>query len=235
MARKRLLHRLAYTYLTLIGFFGRLFLAGFMLWFAVLIGNFLLGGDEAGPGGGPAELSRILETSRSRADGPASLRPLRQVPRRLHAHGCAGRKASAPPGPGFEGKEHIDGAIARGKGTLILTAHLGNWEMGGDFPLSLMGYSLTVITAPTWRRGLPNYRVRLRHEQKIKVVTWTTRWLPRWRFSKRSRPTSWWPSWETGLVRQGDPGQFFRGKSFLPIGPALLSYLSEPPSFPLLC
>jgi lauroyl/myristoyl acyltransferase len=40
MPRKRLLHRLAYTYLTLIGFFGSLLPRWLMLWFAVLIGNF---------------------------------------------------------------------------------------------------------------------------------------------------------------------------------------------------
>jgi len=40
MSGKRILHRLAYTYLTLIGFFGRLLPRWLMLWLAVLIGNF---------------------------------------------------------------------------------------------------------------------------------------------------------------------------------------------------
>ena len=42
--------------------------------------------------------------------------------------------------------------------------------MGGIF-FGLMGYSLTVITALDVEARLHDYRVRLRQEQKIKVVT----------------------------------------------------------------
>ena len=44
----------------------------------------------------------------------------------------------------FEGKEHIDNALKKGKGVIILTAHFGNWELFGA-SLSLSGYSLNVI------------------------------------------------------------------------------------------
>jgi KDO2-lipid IV(A) lauroyltransferase len=70
----------------------------------------------------------------------------------------------------FQGKEQIDRALSRGKGAMILTAHLGNWEMGGVF-LSLLGYSLNVITVPDVAARLHDYRVRLRQEQRIKVIT----------------------------------------------------------------
>ena len=31
---------------------------------------------------------------------------------------------------GFDGLEHYRAAVAKGRGTLLLTAHLGNWELG---------------------------------------------------------------------------------------------------------
>jgi KDO2-lipid IV(A) lauroyltransferase len=43
-----------------------------------------------------------------------------------------------------EGREHLDKALARGKGIVILAAHLGNWELAGCM-LGLLGYSIYSI------------------------------------------------------------------------------------------
>ena len=45
----------------------------------------------------------------------------------------------------LEGKEHIDGALAQGKGAIILTAHFGNWELLGASILA-NGYTIRGIT-----------------------------------------------------------------------------------------
>lgn len=42
------------------------------------------------------------------------------------------------------GKEHLEQAVAAGKGTIMITGHLGNWERISSW-LSLSGYPLTVI------------------------------------------------------------------------------------------
>lgn len=42
------------------------------------------------------------------------------------------------------GLEHMDNALARGKGALLITGHFGNWERASSY-LSLSGYPLTVI------------------------------------------------------------------------------------------
>lgn len=44
----------------------------------------------------------------------------------------------------YEGREHLDAALARGKGVLYLTAHFGNWEMMGA-RLAQDGYPLNVV------------------------------------------------------------------------------------------
>ncbi len=43
-----------------------------------------------------------------------------------------------------EGREHLDRAIEKGRGVIILTAHFGNWELLGAW-LGLMGYRLDVV------------------------------------------------------------------------------------------
>jgi KDO2-lipid IV(A) lauroyltransferase len=44
----------------------------------------------------------------------------------------------------FEGREHLEAAVARGKGVLLLTAHLGPWELGGVF-MRQLGLRLSVV------------------------------------------------------------------------------------------
>jgi len=48
---------------------------------------------------------------------------------------------------GWEGWEHFAAAHARGKGVLLVTPHLGNWEFGGAFLVG-KGYRLLVLTQP---------------------------------------------------------------------------------------
>ncbi len=45
----------------------------------------------------------------------------------------------------FEGREHIDRALAQGEGAIILTAHFGNWELLGASILA-NGYTIRGIT-----------------------------------------------------------------------------------------
>jgi len=128
---------------------------------------------------------------------------------------------------GFEGKEYIDRAISQGKGGLILTAHLGNWEMGGIF-LTLMGYSLTVITALDVEARLHDYRVRLRHGQKIKVVTLNDTLASSLAVLKALQANELVALLaDRDLFGKGIRVQFFGQAMFFPIGPALLAHLSE--------
>ena len=67
------------------------------------------------------------------------------------------------------GREHMDRAVARGKGVVALTAHLGNWELGG-VTLALMGYPVHAIALAHQDPRVDRIFVKRRAERGIKVI-----------------------------------------------------------------
>lgn len=233
MPRKRLLFSLGYFYLNLIGFFGHLLPRRVMLSLAVLVGSFywlIMKNDREMV---HRNLSQIVKdpSQVQRTVRRAFIRYAKYLVdytrmdllREKHLRRIV---------RGFEGKEYIDRAISQGKGGLILTGHLGNWEMGGIF-LTLMGYSLTVITAPDVEARLHEYRVHLRQEQKIKVITLDDTLASSLAVLKSLQANELVALLaDRDLFGKGIPVNFFGQRVFFPIGPALLSYLSDAPLIP---
>ena len=71
----------------------------------------------------------------------------------------------------WNGWEHFTAAHARGKGVLLVTPHLGNWEFGGEF-LVQHGHKLLVLTQPEPDPRLTELRQisRARHGVETLVV-----------------------------------------------------------------
>jgi lauroyl/myristoyl acyltransferase len=67
------------------------------------------------------------------------------------------------------GFEHITEARRLGKGGILITGHLGNWELGGIL-LALEGVPLTVITLEEPASGLTEWREAGRKRLGIKTV-----------------------------------------------------------------
>ena len=67
----------------------------------------------------------------------------------------------------WNGWEHFTAAHARGKGVLLVTPHLGNWEFGGAF-LVEHGYKLLVLTQPEPDEKL----TELRQISRARVAAW---------------------------------------------------------------
>jgi len=70
----------------------------------------------------------------------------------------------------WQGFEHIEAARERGKGGILITAHVGNWEMGGIL-LALEGVPLTVVTLEEPSTGLTQWREAYRRRFGIKTVS----------------------------------------------------------------
>ncbi len=69
----------------------------------------------------------------------------------------------------FRGREHLDAALARGRGVILLTAHLGNWEMVGA-RIAADGYPLNVIARAQRDDRLTDYVRKTREVAGMRVL-----------------------------------------------------------------
>jgi KDO2-lipid IV(A) lauroyltransferase len=67
------------------------------------------------------------------------------------------------------GYEYLTAALAKGKGVIILTAHIGNWEMGAAV-LNKLGHTLTAIALPHKDSRVNGIFNRQRMNHGVKVV-----------------------------------------------------------------
>lgn len=69
----------------------------------------------------------------------------------------------------LENIRYIDEALSKGKGVIITTAHLGNWELGGVV-ISLLGYPFWVVALPHKHKRVDNFFNFQRESKGIKVI-----------------------------------------------------------------
>ncbi len=72
----------------------------------------------------------------------------------------------------LEGSEHLDAALAQGHGAIVISGHLGNWEIGGT-ALCRRGYPMTVVSQPQRHSLFQDYlaELRLRHGMALIPLT----------------------------------------------------------------
>ena len=69
----------------------------------------------------------------------------------------------------IEGLENIDNALKKGKGIIILAAHIDNWELGGVF-MSLLGYPMLAVALPHRNKMVNALFNRQRERIGVEVV-----------------------------------------------------------------
>ncbi len=72
-------------------------------------------------------------------------------------------------GVSFENRGAFEDALALGKGLVVVTAHLGNWELGGAV-LSRLGYPMVAIALPHKERPVNDLFNRQREAMGVTVV-----------------------------------------------------------------
>jgi Kdo2-lipid IVA lauroyltransferase/acyltransferase len=68
----------------------------------------------------------------------------------------------------LEGSEHLEAALAGGKGAILLTGHLGNWEMIGA-RLAAGGYPVVAIARAQRDTALTDFILRTRESTGMKI------------------------------------------------------------------
>ncbi len=69
----------------------------------------------------------------------------------------------------IEGRENLDKALAEGKGVIVLTGHLGNYELAGAV-LSLLGYPLSVVALSHEDKRINRFFDNQRQRVGMKVI-----------------------------------------------------------------
>lgn len=69
----------------------------------------------------------------------------------------------------FENQVYLDEALKRGKGIIVMTAHIGNWELGG-LALGRSGYPLSAIALPHKEKAINEMFNKQRAEGGVTVV-----------------------------------------------------------------
>jgi lauroyl/myristoyl acyltransferase len=120
----------------------------------------------------------------------------------------------------IENIRYFDEALAKGKGVIVLTAHLGNWELGGVV-IALSGYPFWVVALPHKDKEVDDFFNRQRRSKGISVIPFgkaARQCLNLLRENKMVALVGDRDFNEKGIVVD-----FFGKQSFFPLGPAAFS------------
>jgi KDO2-lipid IV(A) lauroyltransferase len=116
----------------------------------------------------------------------------------------------------IEGDEHLHAAVADGRGLVLLTAHLGNWELGGRLLAARLGRPTHVIVATEADPGVERF---LRGGPSPV------------RFVRRGDPTAMVPL--VAALRRGEIVALQGDRALGTRGDALVDFFGAPAPFPL--
>ncbi|MFH1045953.1 MAG: lysophospholipid acyltransferase family protein [Candidatus Omnitrophota bacterium] len=69
----------------------------------------------------------------------------------------------------FQGKEHLDQALELRKGVILVSAHLGNWELG-SMVVSMSGYPMNIVAWTHKDKKVNNFFIQQRQEKGVAVI-----------------------------------------------------------------
>ena len=68
-----------------------------------------------------------------------------------------------------ENLHYVDEALAKGKGAIALTAHIGSWELGG-VTMAVIGYSIGAVALPHHHKSVDNFFNYQRRRKGLIVI-----------------------------------------------------------------
>jgi len=70
----------------------------------------------------------------------------------------------------IEGLENVEKVLKEDRGVVLLTGHIGNWEMGGVV-VAIMGYDISAVALNHRHQNINQFFIRQREKKGLKVIT----------------------------------------------------------------
>lgn len=119
-----------------------------------------------------ANLRRVFPELPDRRIARMARKTFRNFARYLVDYGCSRSLPAEKSGRLFaalEGKENMDAAFRDGRGVILVTGHIGNWELGGLF-FGHRGVKINVATLPEGSARIDAIRERYRSAHHINTI-----------------------------------------------------------------
>ncbi|MFH1594212.1 MAG: lysophospholipid acyltransferase family protein [Candidatus Omnitrophota bacterium] len=130
----------------------------------------------------------------------------------------------------IEGKENIDKAMAGGKGAILLTAHIGNWELAGAI-IARFGYPVYAIALDHADKRLNDFFLEQRMRAGVKIIPIGAHLKSCFRVLKNNGLLG--ILGDRDFSNHGIKANFFGKETILPKGPAFFSLRTGAPIIPL--
>ncbi len=127
------------------------------------------------------------------------------------------------------GMENLDEALKNGKGAIALTAHIGNYELGGAV-ISLLGYKFNAVALDHKNKLINNFFIGQRARTGVKVIPLGS--ALRRCFSALDKGEVLALLGERDFSNHGIVTDFFGKKTLIPKGPAAFSIKTRAPIVP---
>lgn len=124
------------------------------------------------------------------------------------------------------GTENIDKCLAAGKGAILLSMHLGNWEMGGQV-IGALGYPLHAIALEHGDKRINDLFLRQRGMNDMKVIPLGIQVKQCFNVLKRNELLA--IVGDKDYTSNGEYIEFFGKKALIPKGPAFFSLKTGAP------
>ncbi len=126
----------------------------------------------------------------------------------------------------IEGIENIDRCLAEGTGAVLLSIHIGNWEMGGAV-IGALGYPVSALVLEHGDKRINDLFVKQRVSNGLKVIPVGIQVKQCFRVLKNNELLA--IVGDKDYTSNGEYIDFFGKKAFIPRGPAVLSLRTGAP------
>jgi len=132
----------------------------------------------------------------------------------------------------LEGREYLDAALARGKGVICLSAHLGNWELGGAI-VGRLGYDIHAIALNHSDRRVNDFFQGQRLACRVSTIPIGAQLKNCFKILRKNMVLAILA--DRDFSDTGMATNFFGHQTVLPKGPAFFSLKTDALTVPVFC